>query len=229
MCETPDEALRLVLAHEVKVNDGYATSAATMVDSTAEITVKNLRYVSRGGLKLAGALEAFSLDVAGLRCIDVGCSTGGFTDCLLQAGAAEVTAVDVGYGDFAWKLRTDPRVHLFERTNIRTADAQKLGAPFDLIVADLSFIGLAGLAPTFASLAATGTRLMALVKPQFESHAGETDDHGFVASETVRERTVEEVSQALAAAGFVTLGVEESPITGRKSKNIEYLLLAIFS
>ena len=148
-----DEALRAVLAHEVKVNDVYATSAAVRVAPDAEVVVKNRkRFVSRGGHKLQGALDAFGQDVRGLRCLDIGSSTGGFSDCLLQAGAASVACVDVNYGQLAWKLRQDPRVSVFERVNIKLADPVELGAPFDVLVADLSFIGLAQLAPVFARL-----------------------------------------------------------------------------
>ena len=224
------EALRAVLAHEVKVDESYATSAAMLVAPDADVTVKGrAQYVSRGGLKLRGALDAFGFDPTGLRCIDVGCSTGGFTDCLLQAGAAHVVAVDVGYGDFAWKLRQDPRVRLFERTNIRTADPEKLGAPFDLMVADLSFIGLASLAPVFACLAASGSVFIGLVTPQFESQRGETDSHGVVHDEAVRARTIDEVREALESVGFICEGVVASPITGKRAGNVEYLLKAAFN
>ena len=224
------EALRAVLAHEVKVGGEYATSAAVLVAPDADIAVKGrAAYVSRGGLKLRGALDAFAFNPSGLRCIDVGCSTGGFTDCLLQASAAHVAAVDVGYGDFAWKLRQDPRVALFERTNIRAADPAELGAPFDLIVADLSFIGLASLAPVFAQLAAPGSTFIGLVKPQFESQRGETDERGVVRDESVRARTIKEVREALESAGFTCEGVVESPITGKRAGNVEYLLKAVFA
>lgn len=224
------EALRAVLAHEVKVGDVYATSAAMLVAPDADIQVKGRsQYVSRGGYKLKGALDEFGINVTGLHCIDIGCSTGGFTDCLLQGGAASVAAVDVGYGDLAWKLRQDPRVTVFERTNIRSAEPELLGAPFDLLVADLSFIGLAGLAPTFAQLCREGSMLVCLVKPQFESNHEETDDRGLVQDEAVRLRTVAEVEDALRAAGFVPDRFVESPITGKKSHNIEYLLLARFA
>lgn len=222
------EALRAVLAREVKVGDQYATSAALKVAPDADVQVKGrAQYVSRGGLKLRGALDAFGFDPTGLRCADVGCSTGGFTDCLLQAGAASVAAIDVGYGDLAWKLRQDPRVSVFERTNIRLADPADLGAPFDLVVADLSFIGLASLAPTFARLCAQGGSFIGLIKPQFESAAGETDERGLVRDEAVRARTVEEVSAALAAQGFDVRGVVESPIHGKRSGNVEYLVWAV--
>ena len=184
------------------------------------------RYVSRGGFKLQGALDAFGQDVRGMRCIDIGSSTGGFTDCLLQAGAASVACVDVNYGQLAWSIRQDERVSVFERTNIRLADPSELGAPFDLLVADLSFIGLAALAPTFARLCAEGSVFIGLVKPQFESRHEETD-HGVVRDAAVRERVVDEVSAALAAEGFDVGGVVESPITGPEG-NVEYLVRAVY-
>ena len=221
------EALRLVLAHQVKVGDEYPTSAAVRVSPDAVVEVKGRkRYVSRGGFKLQGALDAFGQDVRGLRCIDIGSSTGGFTDCLLQAGAASVACVDVNYGQLAWSIRQDERVSVFERTNIRLADPAELGAPFDLLVADLSFIGLAALAPTFARLCAEGSVFIGLVKPQFESRHEETD-HGVVRDAAVRERVVDEVSAALAAEGFDVGGVVESPITGPEG-NVEYLVRAVY-
>lgn len=221
------EALRLVLAHQVKVGDEYPVSAAVRVSPDAVVEVKGRkRYVSRGGFKLQGALDAFGQDVHGLRCIDIGSSTGGFTDCLLQAGAASVACVDVNYGQLAWSIRQDERVSVFERTNIRLADPAELGAPFDLLVADLSFIGLAALAPTFARLCAEGSVFIGLVKPQFESRHEETD-HGVVRDAAVRERVVDEVSAALAAEGFDVGGVVESPITGPEG-NVEYLVRAVY-
>lgn len=226
--------LRAVLAHEVKVDDVYATSAAVKVFPDADIVVRGRkRYVSRGGYKLQGALDTFGQDVTGMRCIDVGSSTGGFTDCLLQAGAASVACVDVNYGQLAWKIRTDPRVSVFERTNIKLADPASLGAPFDLIVCDVSFIGLAVLAPAFARLASlaccggAGSVFIGLVKPQFESHHDETD-HGIVRDEAVRARTVEEVRSALEVEGFTVTGTVESPIKGAEG-NVEYLVRAEFS
>ena len=227
--DTAEAAARAVYAHEVKVGDEYAASPATMVKPDAPLAVASKkRYVSRGGVKLQGALERFNQNVTMLQCIDIGCSTGGFTDCLLQAGAASVTAVDVGYGVFAWELRNDPRVTLFERTNIRTADPSEIGAPFDLLVADLSFIGLASLAPTFATLCHPGSVFIGLVKPQFESRRGETDSRGVVQDEHVRVRTVEEVRDALTDSGFSVDGIIESPIKGKKSGNVEYLLRATY-
>lgn len=225
--------LRAVLAHEVKVDDVYVMSAAVKVAPDAEIVVRGRKqFVSRGGHKLQGALDAFGQDVRGLNCIDVGSSTGGFTDCLLQAGAAHVACVDVNYGQLAWKIRTDERVSVFERTNIKLADPGELGAPFDLIVCDVSFIGLAVLAPAFARLSRPATEdasasvFLGLVKPQFESRHDETD-HGIVRDEAVRARTVEEVRCALKSEGFEVTGTIESPIKGAEG-NVEYLVRAVF-
>ncbi len=221
-----DAALRAVLAHEVRVGDEYAASAAMVVDDDAAIAVQGRKqFVSRGGHKLQGALDVFGQDVAGLRCIDIGSSTGGFTDCLLQAGAASVTCVDVNYGQLAWKIRQDPRVTVFERTNIRLADPVALGAPFDVAVADLSFIGLASLAPVFARLLHEEGVFIGLVKPQFESHPGEAPD-GVVRDEAVHRRVVDEVQEALKQAGFQPTGVIESSLLGRAG-NKEYLVRAV--
>ena len=220
-------ALRAVLAHEVRVDDVYPMSAAVQVRPDADVFVRGQKkFVSRGGRKLQGALDAFEQDVSGLRCIDIGSSTGGFTDCLLQADAASVACVDVNYGQLAWKLREDERVSVFERTNIKTASPEDLGAPFDVLVADLSFIGLAGLASTFAALCERGSVLLALVKPQFESAHDETD-RGIVRDPAVRERVVREVEDALRAAGFLVTGAVESPIKGAEG-NVEYLVRAVY-
>lgn len=227
MCSTKDEASRLVYAHQVKVKDAYAASPAMMVPLDADISVKRAkRFVSRGGEKLQGALASFGINVCGLRCIDIGSSTGGFTDCLLQAGAASVACVDVNYGQLAWKVRSDERTSIFERTNIRTADPVELGAPFDMIVIDVSFIGLASLAPIFPALSKAGTQFVGLVKPQFESRHEETD-RGIVRDEAVRARTVEEVKEALRHEGFRVMDVVTSSITGAKG-NVEYLVHAIY-
>lgn len=248
---TRDEALRAVIAGEVRVDDVYVSSAALKITPEVEIYIKGKKsYVSRGGYKLQGALDYFGQDVSGLRCIDVGSSTGGFSDCLLQAGAAQVTCVDVNYGQLAWQLRNDPRVSVFERTNIKYASPLELGAPFDLIVCDLSFIGLAQLAGVFAQLgyhtnaysaksgssvssdnifphALSSTVFIGLIKPQFESRHDETD-HGVVRDQIVRDRVIEEVREALMVAGFMVDGVVESPIKGPEG-NIEYLIRAHLS
>lgn len=222
-----DAVLRAVMAREVRVNDVYVSSAATAVTPDADIFLKGRKqFVSRGGKKLQGALDAFAQDVSDMNCLDIGSSTGGFTDCLLQAGAARVAALDVNYGQLAWKIRQDVRVAVFERTNIKDADPASLGAPFDLIVIDVSFIGLAALAPLFPRFSRPGTVFIGLVKPQFESAHDETD-RGVVRDEGVRLRTVEEVKAALSAEGFAVTGVVESPITGPEG-NVEYLVRAVY-
>lgn len=223
-----DDVLRAVLAREVKVGDAYATSAAMRVAPDADVWVQGRsQYVSRGGYKLAGALDAFGQGVEGLRCIDIGSSTGGFSDCLLQRGAAAVVCVDVNYGQLAWSVRQNPRVTVFERTNIKTAAPEWLGAPFGLLVADLSFIGLAQLAGVFARLCEPGSVFVGLVKPQFESHRDETEG-GLVTDPAVRARTVGEVRDALRAAGFSVTDTVESSITGKRAGNVEYLVRAVF-
>ena len=222
------DALPLVVAHEVKVGDEYATSVAQLLAPDAVVSLKGKgRFVSRGGDKLQAALDYFGQQVEGLRCVDIGSSTGGFSDCLLQAGAAQVTCVDVGYGILADAVRNNPRTIVFERTNIRTATPEGLGAPFDLLVADLSFIGLAQLAPTFAQLSKPDSVLLALVKPQFESAHDETEG-GLVVDPIVRARTIEEVKTALEQVGFAILGTMESPVPGKKAGNIEYFIRAVF-
>lgn len=222
-----DEALRAVIAHEVRVDDVYATSAALKVQPDCELFVKGAkRYVSRGGFKLQGALDHFHQSCEGLKCIDVGSSTGGFTDCMLQAGAESVAAVDVNYGQLAHSLRNDPRVSVFERTNIRLVEPRSLGAPFDLIVCDLSFIGIAGLAGVFAALGKPGSVFIGLIKPQFESRHEETE-RGVVTDQRVRDRVVDEVVDALSSVGFAVDGVVESSITGRKRGNTEFLVRAV--
>lgn len=221
------EALRAVIAGEVLVDDVVATSAASKVSADSHVRVRGQKqYVSRGGLKLKGAIDAFDIDVSGLDCLDIGSSTGGFSDCLLQEGARCVACVDVNYGQLDWKLRSDPRVRVFERTNIKNATCEDLGGPFDIIVIDVSFIGLASLASHIARFAKRGTMLLALVKPQFESKVGEAEG-GVVKDEDVRLRCVAEVQESLGSNGFAVKGFVESPIKG-PAGNVEYVVYAIF-
>lgn len=220
-----EAVLRAVIAGEVLVDDVVASSAAAKVAPDAMVRVRGKgRYVSRGGEKLKGAIDAFGVDVSGCRCLDIGSSTGGFTDCLLQEGASHVACVDVNYGQLDWRIRSDPRTEVFERTNIRKADPCSIGAPFDVVAIDVSFIGLASLAADIARFCRPGTILLALVKPQFESRRGEAEG-GVVRDEAVRLRTVEEVRGSLRENGFTTNGMVQSPLRG-PSGNIEYLLQA---
>ena len=183
-------------------------------------------YVSRGGEKLAGALDGFGIDPAGRRALDAGASTGGFTDCLLQRGAARVVAVDVGHGQLHERLRADPRVEVHERTNLRDLAAGDLGDPFDLVVADLSFISLRTVAANLVDLAAPGADLVLLVKPQFEAGRQEASrGRGVIREPAVWRRALEGVSDALQGHGAAIMDVMVSPKTGAEG-NVEFLLHA---
>lgn len=226
-----DEATRRILAREVKVEDEFVTSPNLKVDVLSNIELKpSCDFVSRGGVKLKKAIDSFEIDVKGRSCLDIGSSTGGFSDCLLQEGAGRVACVDVNYGQLAWKIRTDERVDVFERTNIKEARPEAIGAPFDIVVIDVSFIGLAQLARTIASFCYSEedektTQLVALVKPEFEACRSENEG-GLVKDENVQMRCIDEVSDALVAQGFVVCGVKRSPIRGKKKGNTEFLLYA---
>ncbi len=178
-------------------------------------------YVSRGGLKLAGALDVFGLDPRGMRAIDVGASTGGFTDCLLQRGAGSVVAVDVGYGQLAWSLRGDERVSVFERTNIRKADPQVLGAPFDLAVIDVSLIGLDKVLPVVASMVSPEGDMVALVKPQFEAGRDRVGKNGVVRGPDIHADVLSAVAGTVEGLGWTVRGMTWSPVKGPKG-NIEF-------
>lgn len=226
LCPSREQARRAVLAGEVRVDGEVITKAGHLVNEDAEVLVaQKPRFVSRGGTKLEGALEAFGIDVAGLRVIDVGASTGGFTDCVLQRGAAEVTAVDVGYGQLAWGLRSDARVRVFERTNIRCADPAVLGAPFDVAVVDVSFISLRTVFESVSALLGESGQLVALVKPQFEIGKGRVGKKGVVRSESDHVEVLRDVRAAVEQAGWIVRGLTFSPITGPEG-NIEFWLWA---
>lgn len=200
--------------------------AGELLAAGAGLTVRPRgRFVSRGGDKLDAALDRFGLDVRGRTCLDAGCSTGGFTDCLLQRGAAFVYAVDVGYGQFAWSLRTDPRVRLMERTNVRAIDLATLDPRPGVIVADLSFVSLASVLPSLRRLAAPASAVFVLlVKPQFEV-AGRDTERGVVVRAEVREAALANVEEAVRGSGLVVTGTMESPLRGAEG-NVEYLLAA---
>ena len=191
---------------------------ATLVDAGTGVSISTTdsAFVSRGGLKLAGALDRFSFDVTDMRAIDVGASTGGFTDCLLQRGAATVVALDVGYGQLDWRLRTDERVTVVERTNIRHANAGALGAPFNLVVADLSFISLRTVAGSLVALGNDTTDYILLVKPQFEAGRDGVGKGGIVRDDDVRVDAVQGTLDALADFGLGVIDIAPSPIRGAK-------------
>lgn len=224
---TRDEALRSVLAGDVSTSDRRLTSPGEQVRRGIPLHVRGgRRYVSRGGLKLERGLDAFGVDVRGLSCLDVGCSTGGFTDCLLAHGAAHVLAVDVGYAQFDWALRQDSRVTLLERTNIvDVPDADRDGT-IDLAVCDVSFTSVTTVLPAVCELLGPSGRFLTLVKPQFEAPREQVGEGGVVRDPKVRLAALREVALAFAEQG---LGVEAactSPITGHKG-NVEYLLLGV--
>lgn len=209
------QAQALIAERRVLVDGAPGLEAGTLVADGSAVTVSApARYVTRGGVKLAGALEDLDLSPEGLRCLDAGAGVGGFTDCLLQHGAAAVVAVDVGYGDFDWELRGDARVALLERTNIRTMDASRLGDPFDLVVADLSFISLEAVAAVLVGATAPGGDLLLLVKPQFEAPREEVGTGGIVRDPAVQGRAVERVGAALRRAGADPRAEAASRLTG---------------
>lgn len=210
---------------EVLVNGLPARKAATMVERGADIKLrgKKLAYVSRGGLKLEQALDAFDVPVRAKRCVDVGASTGGFTDCLLQRDAKEVYAIDVGYGQLAWKLRDDDRVVVMERTNIRDVTREDVGDPFELAVIDCSFIGLDLVLPHVAPLLQMGGEVVALVKPQFEAGKDGVGKGGVVRDPKVRDAAIQKVKDVAIALGFDVIDGQDCDTHG-PSGNVEYLL-----
>ena len=224
-----EQAAVAIAAHRVTVNGSIAEKPARLVAAGDAIDVLGdaPRFVSRGGEKLDAALDAFAVDVNGRRALDAGASTGGFTDCLLQRGAREVVAVDVGYGQLHEKLRADPRVDNRERVNVRAIDAAAIGGAVDIVVADLSFISLRTVAPALLACAAQRAPLVLLVKPQFEAGREEAArGRGVIRDPAVRARTLEEVSSAFVALGAAIMGIMESPITGADG-NVEHVLHAV--
>ncbi|MCD4688020.1 MAG: TlyA family RNA methyltransferase [Desulfuromonadaceae bacterium] len=220
-----ERARSLILAGKVLVNENLVDKAGTPVASDAEIRLKgeDIPYVSRGGLKLAKALEHFALVVTGRVAIDVGASTGGFTDCLLQQGAAKVYAVDVGYGQLAWSLRQDPRVINLERTNIRHLQSDQLAEAPSLAVIDASFISLDKVLPVTLSLLDDGAEVVALIKPQFEVGRGQVGKGGVVRDPKQHTMVVTRIEQLATELGCRVLGVTESPVLGPKG-NREFLI-----
>lgn len=216
-------AQALVLAGKVYVGETRIDKAGTLVAEDAPIAVRGEvhPYVSRGGVKLAGALDQFHVDPTGKRCLDLGASTGGFTDCLLQRGAVSVAAVDVGYGQLAHSLRTDPRVLVLERTNARTLEPEHIGGACDLVVVDASFIGIGKLAAAIARNTAVGGELVALIKPQFEVGRDEASrTRGVVKDPAVRTRAIESAVVDVLEAGFAILGTADCVLEGPKG-NLE--------
>jgi len=214
LASSSSEARALVMAGKVFSGSQRIDKAAELLGETRELEVRGRqRYVSRGGLKLERGIDHFAVECAGAVCLDAGCSTGGFSDCLLQRGAARVYAIDVGYGQIDWGLRNDERVILFERTNLREVERESLDPLPSVLVADLSFIGLVKVVPVLARLCAAQATLLVLVKPQFELPRGDAVG-GVVRDPALHAKAVAMVDNAATAAGLQVLGSVESPLLG---------------
>jgi 23S rRNA (cytidine1920-2'-O)/16S rRNA (cytidine1409-2'-O)-methyltransferase len=219
------QAAELIGAGRVSIDGIPAVKPATAVAVTANLTVSGAErnWVSRGAHKLIGALDAFQIAVEGRRCLDAGASTGGFTEVLLDRGAAHVTAVDVGYGQLAWSLRTDPRVTVIERTNVRDLAVEAVGGAAEVVVADLSFISLTAVLPALIGCASPGADIVPMVKPQFEVGRGQVGAGGVVVDPSLRTAAVLAVAERAEQLGWRTAGVVASPLPG-PSGNVEYFL-----
>ncbi len=223
--DSREKARRAIIAGQITVAGQIADKPGTKINPESEILITGRdRYVGRGGHKLEGALSGFSIDPMGMTCLDLGSSTGGFTDCLLQHWAAHVTAVDVGRGQLAWSLRQDPRVEVREGINARYLTPTDFSRRFDLIVGDLSFISLTKILPAALELLNPEGRMIVLIKPQFELSRSEIGKGGIVRDAAARQRAVESIRAWVVAAGHRVDGVMESPLPGT-SGNIEFLAL----
>jgi 23S rRNA (cytidine1920-2'-O)/16S rRNA (cytidine1409-2'-O)-methyltransferase len=223
LAETRNRAQALILSGRVFSGARRIEKPGTRLDPESPLSIKeSLPFVSRGGLKLHAALEHFGIEPAGCRCLDVGASTGGFTDCLLQAGAAHVYAVDVGYGQLDWKLRNDERVTVLERTNFRNLAADALPHDLDLAVADVSFISLRLIFPRLKTYLSKGAHVVVLIKPQFEAGRKRVGKGGIIRDPKVREEVLRNILEAATGEGFVPKGTMESPIRGAGG-NVEFL------
>lgn len=220
-----EKAKALIMEGKVFIDGHACTKPGTFVSIDKKIELKGdeIPYVSRGGLKLEAAIKYFSVMVDGAIAMDIGSSTGGFTDCLLQHGARRVYCVDVGYGQLAWSLRNDPRVKLFERTNIRYLKREVIPEDIDIITVDVSFISLRKVLPKIFEFLRSGGRVLALVKPQFEVGRKDVGKGGIVRDESKRLEALEAVKQEALGLGFIVLGTFRSPLEGQKG-NVEYFL-----
>lgn len=228
LAETRAQARALIMAGVVLADGRRVEKAGQILRPETTLTLKGLRtgYASRGGLKLEGALTDLGLEVEGLRILDVGASTGGFTDCLLKKGAAEVVAVDVGYGQIHWRLRKDPRVKILERTNARYLTLEQVGRPVDLAVIDVSFISLTLILPPVKDLVKPGGSILALVKPQFEAEREKVGRGGVVRDPGVQAQAVEKIAAAAGELGLDVSGQARSRLKGPKG-NQEFFLLML--
>jgi 23S rRNA (cytidine1920-2'-O)/16S rRNA (cytidine1409-2'-O)-methyltransferase len=226
LARSRQQAAELIGAGKVSIDGMPAVKPGTAVAATATLRVADdaeRSWVSRGAHKLIGALDTFGISVDGRRCLDAGASTGGFTEVLLDRGAAEVVAVDVGYGQLAWSLRSDPRVVVVERTNVRELKPDAIGGVADVVVADLSFISLITVLPALSACASRDADIVPMVKPQFEVGKGQVGAGGVVHSPELRAGAVLAVARGAQELGWHTVGVTPSPLPG-PSGNVEYFL-----
>ena len=228
LAESRERGQATIIAGNVLVNDQKIDKAGSLVPVDADIRILGvpMPYVSRGGLKLEKALVEFAVDVREKTCLDVGASTGGFTDCLLQHGAKKVYAVDVGYGQMAWKVRQDPRVVVIERTNIREMNKDLIPEKAELAVIDVSFISLEKVMSPILEFLNADAGIIALIKPQFEVGKGQVGKGGIVRDDAARTAAVERVRTSFQNAGLDVRGLIPSPITGQDG-NVEYLIYAV--
>ena len=225
LARSRQQAAELIEAGRVTIDGIPAAKPATAVTQDARLVVSDdeRSWVSRGAHKLIGALDAFAVPVEGKRCLDAGASTGGFTEVLLDRGAREVVAADVGYGQLAWSLRSDDRVTVMERTNVRQLDAEAIGGPVDLVVADLSFISLSTVLPALVACSSADADIVPMVKPQFEVGRHRVGAGGVVSDPGLRAESVLTVARRAAALDWFTVGVTASPLPG-PSGNVEYFV-----
>ena len=228
LAETRAKARAVIMAGDVYVDGVKTDKAGALVKEGSEVAVRDtsLKYVSRGGLKLEAALKEFGIDPAGKTAVDIGASTGGFTDCLLKSGAEKVYAIDVGYGQLDWKLRQDPRVMVREKLNARYIKPEDIGEPADIVVIDVSFISLTMIIPPALALLKPGGVLIALIKPQFEVGKGEVGKGGIVRDESKHREVVDKITEFVKSLGVGVLGVIPSPIEGAEG-NKEFLIAAV--
>ena len=222
-------ARAMIMAGKILVNNQPVDKAGFLVSATDSIVLKekDIPYVSRGGLKLAGALQSLGVNPENCICLDVGASTGGFTDCLLQHGADRVYAVDVGYGQLAWKLRQDPRVVVIERTNIRHMSAELIREPVDLVTIDVSFISLKIVVPAVIAFMGREARILALIKPQFEVGKNQVGKGGVVKDAKLHQGVIENLSAFFNTRGLACGRVLPSPILGPKGNREFFILLGL--
>ncbi len=230
LVKSRQRARAMIMAGKVLVNNCVIDKPGTLIDTgihASDILIKgdDIPYVSRGGIKLFHALDTYNIDPTSMICLDVGASTGGFTDCLLQNGAERVFAVDVGYGQLAWKIRQDPRVVIFERTNIRHLPLKEIPSPVDLSVIDVSFISLKIVVPAVTKFMKNPGKILALIKPQFEVGKGKVGKGGVVRDPALHDAVIQNLSQFFSENGLLPEPAVESPILGPKGNREFFVLL----